>query len=128
MDTKYNGWTNYPTWRVNLEIVDEWASFTADDLRADSEYPRFPDVCALARNIEEMVMDVLTGHDTYDGPECTLWYAEAFVSHVNWDEIAESIIQDDPGLWIIQEEEEETSDYAGEDGPTWLDIADTYCQ
>jgi hypothetical protein len=21
-DTKYNGWTNYATWRVNLEMVD----------------------------------------------------------------------------------------------------------
>ena len=21
-DTKYNGWTNYATWRVNLEMID----------------------------------------------------------------------------------------------------------
>ncbi len=34
-DTKYNGWTNYATWRVNLEIFDggEFSNMAACEMR-----------------------------------------------------------------------------------------------
>lgn len=72
-DTTYNGWTNYATWRVNLEVFDGYdpdgSPVTADTL-------------------EEMADEALT-------MECreglTLDYARAFLSDVNWQEIADHI-------------------------------------
>ena len=34
-DTTYNGWTNYATWRVNLEMLDGLHAY--DDMAADDE-------------------------------------------------------------------------------------------
>lgn len=67
-DTKYNGWTNYATWRVNLELFDG-SDFVGDaaDCRAYAE-----------EIIEQTTTDGI-GRD----------YALAFLSDVNWNEIAE---------------------------------------
>lgn len=66
-DNTYNGWTNYATWRVNLEIFDgsEWAGYTADSMR---DY------------VEDVICDSAEG--------IARDYALAFVSDVNWHEIA----------------------------------------
>lgn len=65
---KYNGWTNYATWRVNLEIFDggDWNCYSPDELK-------------------EFVEDYLT-ESTNEGIGRD--YALAFISDVNWDEIA----------------------------------------
>ena len=40
-ENKYNGWTNYATWRINLEMFDGWDSdgqeVTADSLQEIAE-------------------------------------------------------------------------------------------
>ena len=71
---KYNGWTNYATWRVNLEIIDEM-----DLSGVDYEFT--------ADMIEEIVEDVVFGEHNF---EWTLMkgYAEAFLNEVNYHEIA----------------------------------------
>lgn len=82
MDNRYNGWTNYATWRVNLEIFDgidprdmDWHKLDKYDLRdAIQEY---------ANEAVEM--------GAPDG--LALDYARAFLSDVNWWEIANSIIE-----------------------------------
>lgn len=81
MTTEYNGWTNYATWRVNLEMFDgaDWA--TDNDLDAY-------DLGQVLRGITE---DHLASQ-TYPG--MTLDYALAFISDVNWREIAEHQIAD----------------------------------
>jgi hypothetical protein len=35
-DTKYNGWTNYATWRVNLEMFDgaNWNDYYIGQIRS----------------------------------------------------------------------------------------------
>jgi hypothetical protein len=64
----YNGWTNYATWRVNLEMFDGSDQFwSADSAR---EY------------VEEMIIDSTPEGVARD-------YALAFLSDVNWYEIAE---------------------------------------
>ena len=70
METKYNGWTNYATWRINLE----W--FDGDSIQGDADYLREYVEESLELNCEN---------------ETTLSYALAFLSDVNWNEIAESI-------------------------------------
>jgi hypothetical protein len=72
-DTTYNGWTNYETWRVNLEMFD--ADFAS--------YNRL-DAYDLGQMLREMA------HETVGGQASGLAfdYAEAFLSAVNWYEIA----------------------------------------
>lgn len=82
MDNRYNGWTNYATWRVNLEIFDginprdmDWHKLDQYDLKsAIQEYA--------TETVEMGVPDGLA-----------LDYARAFLSDVNWWEIANSIIE-----------------------------------
>lgn len=33
-DVTYNGWTNYPTWRVNLEMFDGYDGASGNNLEA----------------------------------------------------------------------------------------------
>jgi len=77
----HNGWTNYATWRVNLEIFDslDLAEFF------DSE-PDLPTVAAWAKDwTEELLANEAGGAFTYD-------YAIAFISDVNWREIATHLL------------------------------------
>ena len=67
-DKTYNGWTNYATWRVNLEMFDGsenyWTAESAKDF------------------VTEIIEDTTpegVGRD----------YALAFIDDVNWHEIAE---------------------------------------
>lgn len=72
---KHNGWTNYATWRVNLEILDGFDSY--DSPEVEPEY--------LKDYVEEFIlMDV-------DDTSLVASYAMSFLSEVNWHEIAEHI-------------------------------------
>ena len=51
-DDKYNGWANYATWRVQLEIVDDYVSSQDDRDMADM------DVSDLAEMLKDYVDDV----------------------------------------------------------------------
>jgi hypothetical protein len=63
----FNGWTNYETWRVNLEFFDgRYESFTADS----------------AKELAEYYIDETTE------PGFARDLALAFLSQVNWQEIA----------------------------------------
>tara|TARA_R100000656_G_scaffold57956_1_gene45277 strand:+ start:183 stop:428 length:246 start_codon:yes stop_codon:yes gene_type:complete len=72
-DNKYNGWTNYATWRVNLEMFD-----------GDYEILEGYNADKLKELVEEMLE-----HDNDN--TITLSYALAFISDVNWYEIAQHI-------------------------------------
>ena len=68
----YNGWTNYETWRINLELWDGY----------ETECPLSPE------EVEEMTYEYINP----DGEESIrVDYAMAFVNQVNWREIAEHI-------------------------------------
>lgn len=68
----YNGWANYATWRIALEI---WDCFKTD-------YP------VTGEEIEEQTWEYINP----DGEQSLLVdYAYQFLADVNWDEIAEHI-------------------------------------
>lgn len=72
--SEYNGWTNYATWRVNLEILGDIEfenKMSADDLKEIVED------CVFNNTVEK---DCLAAD-----------YARAFISDVNFYEIAQSI-------------------------------------
>jgi hypothetical protein len=69
-NTKYNGWTNYATWRINLEFFDDGATEyyqTSDEMKS-----------YVTDYLEEQASGV------------ALSYALAFIDNVNWHEIAEN--------------------------------------
>jgi hypothetical protein len=89
----YNGWTNYATWRVNLEMIDGLDPREMGWHRLD----KFD----LADCLKEYAGEMLECGAS-DG--LALDYARAFISDVNWREIAESMI-DNYDLYQEQEED-----------------------
>ncbi|NBR25524.1 MAG: hypothetical protein EBU08_17455 [Micrococcales bacterium] len=78
----YNGWTNYATWRINLEIFD---GMDCTDIPMLSRYSE-PDPHEVAEYLKEYVQEIL---DTdCDPSRLANAYANAFISDVNWYEIA----------------------------------------
>jgi hypothetical protein len=75
----YNGWTNYATWRVNLEMID------GHDFASDNACDRYD----LGEVLREYVLDMLDEQ----GSGLALDYARAFVNDVNWFEIARHQIE-----------------------------------
>ena len=85
----YNGWTNYSTWRVNLEVVDglEPEHFDFEE----GEAMTLVDVHELAEAMQSYVEEVIFSECRYDERRPTSLvedYARAFLSDVNWYEIA----------------------------------------
>ena len=77
----YNGWTNYATWRVALEWFE---CFNPNEYELDPYQ--------LSKYLEDYVTDCLS----MDMPkEMTLSYALAFISEVNWYEIADHLIEEE---------------------------------
>ncbi len=97
-DTTYNGWINYATWRVNLEILDDWAAHYAPS-DGEAEY-RYSDLETLAAALEEVVNDlVLTDPETGREREgLAADYARAFLADVDYYDIAETIAHDCPDV------------------------------
>lgn len=67
-DQTYNGWTNYATWRVNLEMFDGTDQYWSPED---------------ARDFVEQIIEESTPEGVARD------YAMAFLSDVNWREISE---------------------------------------
>jgi hypothetical protein len=106
-DKTYNGWTNYATWRVNLEIFDGLEQSEVFDLSLPLE------------QLRHVLQDYVEGHIYESGGgngNIAVDYALAFLSDVNWYEIAEHMIEDyaeenqeidlDDGLSAVNEQQE----------------------
>ena len=83
--TRYNGWTNYATWRINLEIIDgiDARDMWPREVRDDDAY-------SLSKQLEEYAEEVVSGYGQVEG--LAMDYARAFLSDVNWYEIAEHLL------------------------------------
>jgi len=83
-DTTYNGWTNYATWRVNLEMFDGWDADQLDALTMG-------DTHNLSKQLKDYAEQLLS--DT--NPQgLALDYAFAFLGEVNWYQIAQRMVND----------------------------------
>lgn len=80
-DTTYNGWTNYATWRVNLEMFDgqpvDWVDADAD-----------------AYDLGQSLRELATEYMEEEAKGLALDYALAFLDEVNWREIAARMLDD----------------------------------
>jgi hypothetical protein len=87
-DTKYNGWTNYATWRINLEIFD---GFDVEEYYSNLDQD---DAHGLGQSLRDYAEQVI-----FECGECnpnTLAgsYAMAFLDDVNWYEIAKHMLEE----------------------------------
>ena len=74
--SKYNGWSNYATWRINLEILS--------DIEFDEHIS--------ADYLKEIVEDcVFSNYEMQNGSHLVEDYARSFISNVNYYEIAQHI-------------------------------------
>jgi hypothetical protein len=83
-ESRYNGWTNYATWRVNLEIFDGFDPKEYWDGAIDWDAYDLGDF--LKGYAEELIDQTSTEGIARD-------YALSFLSDVNWREIAEHMIE-----------------------------------
>ena len=88
-DKTYNGWTNYETWRVNLEVFD---GVTLEDLNTVEVEP-YEVGQYLKEYAEEIIF--LDSHIGGKTPSSLMEdYARAFLQNVNWREIAKHMIEE----------------------------------
>ena len=76
-DTTYNGWSNYATWRVNLEVFD---GLELSDIIGDVPANQY-DVSIMLKDYAD---DVVIG----EAWGLVADYARAFLNDVDWYEIA----------------------------------------
>ena len=90
-DTRYNGWVNYATWRINLELIgdndDYWNELLDEMHGGDPEDIQYE----MTQAVEHHVMELLNMHEC-ESPLLQS-YALAFVSDVSFYEIAKNLIE-----------------------------------
>jgi hypothetical protein len=98
-DTTCNGWKNYETWRVHLEICDGMLQSMLEDAKHGSfdfldnfHTARFDLADYLKNACEEIVCEF------GDADTLAKQYAVAFLSRVNWFEIADNFLTDNPDI------------------------------
>lgn len=90
--TQYNGWTNYETWRVNLEMLDgmtpEDFGFRRREFLDSDRRESFTE--RLADALEMHVCEIVE----MDAKGFALDLAQSFLARVDWQEIAEHMADD----------------------------------
>lgn len=102
----YNGWANYATWRVNLEVVDEIIqNCVADEMTFSDEYE-------LKEALKDQTDDIVVA----DGEGLAVDYARAFLDDVDWYEIVDHAIADYPQLIATDEDDDQDDETDDENG------------
>jgi hypothetical protein len=105
-DTRYNGWTNYETWAVNLWLDnnegshDYWVDRAKDVYRNEAKqsahFTKFEDATViLADIIKEAHQEAMADQLECAALNISLWadLLNASLSVVNWREIAERMLE-----------------------------------
>ena len=100
---KYNGWTNYETWRVNIEFFDGTAEFYEDTVKerlySNNDYKKGDKITKqIERDLSYFLADILrVDFDNYIDEHCQdvllQGLLRTFVSDVNDYEIASHIVE-----------------------------------
>ena len=87
-NSTYNGWTNYETWRVQLEMLD---GQTCEDF---GMVPEEGETCVGVRQLAGVLQDSCEERMEMNAAGLALDYALSFLNRVNWYELAEHMIED----------------------------------
>jgi|Laugresu1bdmlbsd_1035121.scaffolds.fasta_scaffold113988_1 hypothetical protein len=87
--SKYNGWSNYATWRVYIEFFDGTEGFETDrEFLEMSEYDR-------AKYLQAMVVDFIDDELTQSKANSMIsGWVNAWIEDVNFLEIAQHLIEE----------------------------------
>jgi len=83
--SEYNGWANYETWRVNLEMLDGMSC---------SDFGITPDADEARDELADALESYCTELVEMDAKGFALDLALSFLNRVDWKEIAEHMLQD----------------------------------
>ena len=93
MDFKrYNGWANYATWRVNLEVFSDMDWEGTYDHILDDEKEEV--IYKIAQDLEVFIDEYIDNAIEGTTNSCVQGWARAFTDQVNYHEIAEHIYED----------------------------------
>jgi hypothetical protein len=110
-DEKYNGWTNYETWVVNLWMGNDEGSCSYWEEMAQEAYDRAEGDNTFTRE-EQATLDLsrlMQEEFEENCPEVTVMWADLLssaLSEVNWYEIAEGLMEN------VEKEAEDTDNVA----------------
>lgn len=91
-DTTYNGWRNYETWRVNLEVLDDYVASMGICCK---HAPDYQEPYEFSKTLEDYADQAITGFGEHEDG-LAVDYARAFLSDVDYYEIATSQLADLP--------------------------------
>jgi hypothetical protein len=83
----FNGWTNYETWRVYSELVQDLGMDLVEEFHADGEEIT-PD------RISEHLWEIVSAYIHEQASGFSLNVAMEMLELVNWDEIAEHLLSE----------------------------------
>jgi hypothetical protein len=83
---EYNGWSNYATWRVNVELCEDIVSRMLNRAEYGDLEPGWIALAGVLRRECETVVDYGKAGSAIDFAQA---FARAFLAQVNWREIAE---------------------------------------
>jgi len=98
---RYNGWENYETWAVKLQIDNEEGSYdywnettdeTIENVEARWEWQTDKDAQRL--HLADTLKDWYQENMPLDGADIFTDLLQAALGEVNWHEIAESMLED----------------------------------
>mgnify|MGYP003334443916 CR=1 FL=1 len=95
-DNKHNGWTNYATWRVMLEMFD---GVSPSDIMGSERKPTLHDLSQALKEWAESAIE-------QDGKGLALDYAMAFLASVEFHEIAQYMLEAYADDYADENEEE----------------------
>ena len=95
----YNGWSNWETWKTNLEILD---GMTAEDLCID--HFEVSEAYEAGQMVADYVGEVIEAEYTHSGFIGGI--VNDFLNSVNWTELAQGILEQ----WKIDNPEEVEED------------------
>ena len=103
-DKRYNGWTNYETWAVNLWLTNEQGDyeFFREAAREcfESAIEDHPDYFTPSEQARYQLADRMKETVNEMAPECKGMYGDllgAALSEVNWNEIANGFLEECEG-------------------------------
>lgn len=83
---KYNGWHNYATWRVQLEVFSDWVDYELSENKDDNVIANMS-TSELADYMKNYLEEQI---EADSGSELVTSYALAFLNDVDWYELAKS--------------------------------------
>jgi len=89
MDEKYNGWTNYETWLMNLNITNDEGIYN-EVMEIAKHAPEHSDAYDLGEQLKTFVEETFYKEECEVYKICDVWTERDF-QQINWQEIAESL-------------------------------------